>query len=74
MLGEWYTVRKIIFYGLFLCVLCLAALQLRQILIEKGVLDGTILEAVVQSVRSGDVTVGDAVAAFCRETILYGSE
>lgn len=74
MLGEWYTVRKIISYGLFLCVLCLEALQLRQILIEKGVLDGTILEAVVQSVRSGDVTVGDAVATFCRETIFYGSE
>lgn len=66
--------RKIISYVLFLSILCFAALQLRQILIEKGVLDGAFLETVAQSVQNGDVTVEDAVAAFCRGTMFYGSE
>ena len=62
--------RKKLFYVLFLCILCCAALQLRQVLIEKDILDGIFLETVAQSVRDGDVTAEDAVEAFCR----YGSE
>ena len=54
-------------------VLVVCMLLVRHCLLKLGLPDGAMLETLAQELRSREVSPGEAVAAFCREMIDYGS-
>lgn len=63
---------KVLRFIVSLVLLCSAAVLLRSFLVDLGLLDGVQLETLAQSVRGGEVTVEEAVVAFCRGLVNDG--
>jgi hypothetical protein len=61
--------RRFLCGALSLAILVMCALGLRQRLLDAGFPNGSMLEALAQQLRSGEVTAGEAVAAFCRNLV-----
>lgn len=64
--------EKFLSFLFSLVVFCTAALLLRAVLVNVGVLGGGQLEVLAQCVRVREVTVEEAVVAFYRELIHDG--
>lgn len=64
---------KVLSFLISLFFLCSAALLLRMVLVNIGVLGSGQLEALAQCVQGREVTVEEAVVTFYRELIHHGS-
>ena len=64
--------RKILGFILSLIIFSSAAVLLREFLVGKGMLDAAQLEKLAQCVQGREVTLEEAVAAFCRRLVYDG--
>lgn len=64
---------RVLSFLILLVILCSAALLLRAVLVNTGVLGCGQLEALAQCLQDREVTMEEAVVAFYQELIHHGS-